>query len=135
VGPGGCAILRILCPNETVTIDRYCYVRLPDFEPDIPPLHRSVPTDTYVLSFILYDSLHKEYIGKDSVRAEQVLLAAGREGTASSPPQQTSFENVHSAQCHYLSNNHSAVNANHSHIVYHNDIHIIQKALGPIYNF
>jgi len=74
----------------------YYYVRLPSFESGTLPLHRLMPTD-YIVSFILYDFLHREYIGKDSVRAEQMAVRGNV-----APPRallsQTSFENVRSAQ-------------------------------------
>jgi len=65
------------------------YIRLPDFKPGTPPLHRLVPMGTYTLSFILYDYLHT-YIGKNCPSWTSAG-GEGERGTASSPSQQASF--------------------------------------------
>jgi len=74
-------ICRTRYLSETIrAFSALYYVRLPDFleikEPSTPPLHRSVSTNIYTLSPILYDFPHT-YIRKDFVRTEQVPVLKG----------------------------------------------------------
>jgi len=88
----------------------------------------------YLIIHLLHDFLHREYIGKAAIRAEQVPVAA-RENVArlqiplSKPALKTWLRSGHNLY------NHSSVNTNHFlHIVRHNHIQIVHETLGPIYN-